>query len=355
MPTVLGPHFFSGVIMRAFTLVRASVFSPASSPLARSFWGSSAPGSLSSWLAAASSAVLSFSVVTPGVVARDAPREGVGPSPPPLERKLNGADLGAVGVAAPDGVAEGAPKLNPIVGLSFASAEAADPNAGVAGAAGVTAYFPNMGAGEAAAAGEPVTACFPNIGAGDAAPAAGDPNSEGEAAPETDPNKFVVVVFAPADAPNLIGLSGFQVLSAGSVAAGELATEPKTLEPPEAVVGAPRDTREKRLPAAFGVGAGAPSLSSSASLPFPLEASDRWANGLPSVEPVLPEPGTYSFRTEFGLEVPDRLLLVSLEKSQYRFNLYESILRGKAGSWATGSGSVETSTTASVSGEDFSF
>jgi hypothetical protein len=251
--------------------------------------------------------------VTPGVVAREAPREGVGPRPPPLERKLNAADLGAVGVAAPDGAAERAgpdPKLKPMVGLSFASDEAEVPNAG---AAGVTAYFPNKGAGEAAAAGEPVTACLPNMGAGDAAPAAGDPNSEagaGEAAPETEPNRFD---FAPADAPNLIGVSGFQVLSAGSAAAGELATEPKMLETPEAAAGVPRETREKRLPAAFGVGAGAPSLSSSASLPFPLEASDRWANGLPSFEPIRPEPGTYSFRTEFGLEVPDRLLLVSLK------------------------------------------
>ena len=234
------------------------------------------PGSLSSWLAAASSAVLSFSVVTPGVVAREAPREGVGPRPPPLERKLNAADLGAVGVAAPD------PKLKPMVGLSFASDEAEAPNAG---AAGVTAYFPNKGAGEAAATGEPVTACLPNMGAGDAA---GDPNSEAGAG-ETEPNRFD---FAPADAPNLIGLSGFQVLSAGSAAAGELATEPKMLETPEAAAGVPRDTREKRLPAAFGVGAGAPSLSSSASLPFPLEASDRWANGLPSFEPIRPEPGT---------------------------------------------------------------
>ena len=229
-----------------------------------------------------------------------------------MERKLNGADLGAaVGVAAPDCAAEvGAPdpKLKPMVGLSFASDEADAPNAGV------TAYFPNNGAGDGVAAGEPVTACFPNMGAGDAAPAAGDPNSDagaGEAAPETEPNRFDFG--APVDAPNLIGVSGFQVLSAGSAADGEPAADPKMLEPPEAASGAARDTREKRLLAAFGVGAGAPSLSSSASF-LPLEASDRWANGLPSFEPIRPEPGTYSFKTEFGLEVPDRLLLVSLKE-----------------------------------------
>jgi hypothetical protein len=176
-------------------------------------------------------------------------------------KKLKGVDFAAgTGVEVPDCPAESTgdpPKLKPVnfgaLGVDSISVEVLVPKSPANGpfdaGAGETAWLPNMGAG---------------VGAF-----------------EGDPKIFEVLL---EEAANLIGLSCCQVLSAG-----DPIPDPKTLVLVDVALGS-REIREKRSPPALGfcvAGSSSvsfPSLSSSASLPLPLDArdstSDKCANGL---------------------------------------------------------------------------